>query len=139
MGFFSKLFSSSKSVEQTVETVNKGVYNGIDMMFFTDEEKNTMSNEAQGKILDFHLALAEKVRDESSIRSITRRILAVMIMSVWVLLVLAAAVLIIIGKKEEFDAIMALLATISSIVLSVVVFYFGPEVISRIITRVKSG
>jgi hypothetical protein len=35
MGFFGKIFGSDKAIEKTVD----GAYNGVDKLFYTDEEK----------------------------------------------------------------------------------------------------
>ena len=80
MSWFSWLTGESKSVEKAVD----GVYNGLDMAFYTDEEKAI----ANHKILDFKIRHAEATKKES----IARRVISFIVSGVWAVIVLMMVV-----------------------------------------------
>ena len=124
MGFFTTLFSTQKVIDAIPETAGKvvdGVISGVDKLFFTDEEKTEASQKAMDSIYSF----IKTTMDESSIRSITRRVLAVEVVSAFVFLLLAGAIIYILNPTwaaHVLDCAKAL----SNLVLAVSVFYFGP-------------
>ena len=73
MGFFSFLSGSTKAVE-TIDTLVTGAVSAIDKVVFTDEEK---ADGIRG-VIDVVIKRIELAAGESSIRSITRRIIAIM-------------------------------------------------------------
>jgi hypothetical protein len=95
MGFFLfDLFkSSSKAADATVDIAQKmtgGLVSGIDKMFYTQEEKAIASKAAFDSYLPVYLELQKTLASESSLSSITRRILAFMIMGPFVGMITAA-------------------------------------------------
>jgi len=79
MSLFSWITGSSKSAEKAVD----GVVNGLDAMFFTDEEKSRANMKALELKIEFARATAGM--------SISRRIIVVMVSAAWLLLVILAA------------------------------------------------
>ena len=79
MSIFSWITGSSKSAEKAVD----GVVNGLDAMFFTDEEKSQANMKALELKIEFARATAGM--------SISRRIIVVMVSAAWLLLVILAA------------------------------------------------
>lgn len=73
------VLGSSKVVDTVADTV-KGGLELTDKAFFTDQEKA----EANAKMLDTWIKIQEATASENSIRSITRRVLAWMIMGFFV-------------------------------------------------------
>jgi len=88
MGWLTSLFGSSKSVDKVVETAAKGIYNGIDMLVYTDEEKAIQRT----KGVELFMRFTEKALDQNSIRSVTRRWLAFMIVFPTVMLFVGSAI-----------------------------------------------
>ena len=137
MGFFTSLFSTKKVIDAIPETAGKvvdGVVSGVDKLFFTDEEKTEASQKAMDSIYSF----IKTTMDESSIRSITRRVLAVMIVAVFLFLLVFGALV------YFFDATWAAHAlgcakSLSNLVLAVSVFYFGPYQVGGMIQKIKMG
>ena len=76
MGFLSFLTGGSDVAEKVVD----GVSSGLDVMFYTDEEKS----QANQKILDWKLAYAKA----TAAMSISRRIIVCGVCFVWIVLVL---------------------------------------------------
>jgi hypothetical protein len=79
MSLFGWITGSSKSAEKAVD----GVVNGLDAMFFTDEEKSQANMKALELKIEFARATAGM--------SISRRIIVVMVSTAWLLLVMLAA------------------------------------------------
>ena len=77
---FSWLLGNSKAAETVVD----GVSNGLDAMFFTDEEKS----QANQKVLDFKIEYAKHTQNQS----IARRVIAFIVSGVWGLLSLLVVV-----------------------------------------------
>ena len=137
MGFFTSLFSTKKVVDAIPETAGKvvdGVVSGVDKLFFTDEEKTEASQKAMESIYSF----IRTTMDESSIRSITRRVLAVEIVSAFVFLLLAGA-LVYAFRPDWAAHILACAKALSNLVLAVSVFYFGPYQVGGMIAKIKGG
>ena len=69
------LFGSSKSTGTALEAAADGLSNGIDKLVYTQEEKAEAMQGARATFLEF----AKVAHDQNSIRSVTRRWLAFMI------------------------------------------------------------
>ncbi len=108
-------------------TVLDGAVKGIDALVYTDEEKAAMRQ----KLGDQWLELQKVLGEETTVRSVTRRILAVLIVVPFVFLILAAAVV----YKFDMEYAKFLLALAESqfgwLVLGVAGFYFGPYMMQR--------
>ena len=123
MGFFSwigNIFGAGKNAETIIE----GAVSGIDALILTDEEKIQYKQGAY----ELWLKLQEITANESSARSISRRVLAVMIMGSFLILLFVAAV------AYPFSIIYAkfllsLAAQLNTLVLGVGGFYFATHLI----------
>ena len=140
-GFIKGLFGSQKNVDTVIETGAKGLYNGIDKLFYTDEEKA----EASADILKLKTTAFQKfvdaAYDQNSIRSITRRWLAFLVMGPTILFYVLAAVFHGIGVFAEVDKsglngfityasfLFAMANTLAPWAGGVLIFYFGPHLI----------
>ena len=119
MGLFSFLKTSEKALDAGTKVID-GAVSGIDKLFFTAEEKS----EASLKAVDLWIETQKAIRDEGSARSITRRILAVMIIGFTLVVGLGACIIF------PFNAawaayLVALLKEFGFMTGAVVVFYFG--------------
>ncbi len=123
MNIFKWFASGSKAAEQVLG----GAMKGIDAIVYTDEEKAA----AKQKLLDNWLELQKALGEETTVRSVTRRILAVLIVVPFVMLILAAAVV----YKFDMEYAKFLLALAESqfgwLVLGIAAFYFGPYFLNR--------
>lgn len=119
LNFFASLFTPS-----TVEKVADGVYNGVDKMFFTDEEKS----EASQKILDWKLKWFEATAPQN----VARRFIAVVVTLLWAFLVLVMLAAKGLGANDyasySFDVMRDVVGTPFSIILG---FYFLAQVVGR--------
>lgn len=88
MGFLASLFGNS----EVVETAAKGLYNGIDQAFFTDEEKST----ANQKVLDWTL----KYMAATNPQNVARRFIALVVVGLWAALVVAGVIAQTLGSQE---------------------------------------
>lgn len=122
MGILNFLMGGSRTAEKVVD----GVSNGLDAMFFTDEEKSVASQ----KILDWKLAYAKATAG----MSINRRIIVFAVTCVWVLLVI---LLIGVGLYQGGDSVNAkflitVMKDIVAIPFSIIVaFYFLAHVVGK--------
>ncbi|MFA5458049.1 MAG: hypothetical protein WC261_10505 [Synergistaceae bacterium] len=127
MGLLSTLFGTPKIVDTVADTVKSGV-GMLDNAFYTDQEKAADA----GKMMDLWLEIQKTTASENSIRSITRRVLAWIIMGAYVLIVLAACAL---WKLDAAWAqyILNLLTetNLSYLALIVGFFYFGSYAIGQ--------
>lgn len=131
LGWLKGLFSTPKLAEAAGDVI-KGAVNGIDKLFYTDEEKAENAQKAFG----LWLKAQEILIHESSVRSMTRRYLAIMIVGVFLFLILFAAILFAFGvttAKEVFACAKA----ISGLTFMVAAFYFGYYGIQQAVAAVK--
>lgn len=131
MGLLGTLFGTPKVVDTVADTVKSGV-GMLDNAFYTDQEKAVDGQ----KIMDLWLEIQKTTASENSIRSITRRVLAWVIMGTYVLIVLAACVI------WKFDSgwakyILSLLTetNLSYLALIVGFFYFGSYAVGQYIKK----
>lgn len=133
MGFLSFLKSSEKALD-IVDKGTNGVIAGMDKLFFTNEEKS----EASLKVTEAHLKLVEATAGENSKRSITRRILAVMIMGSFLALLLFGAV-IHRWDPEWSKHVLVCASALSTLSLTIGIFYFGTYGIKSIFPNIGNG
>jgi len=119
MGIFSFLTTTPKVVDVGLDLAKQAA-NGIDALFFTAEEKSKASLQA----IELWIKTQEIIRDEGSARSITRRVLAVMILSFTLILGLATCAI------WPYNAawavyLLAVLKEFGFMTGAVTVFYFG--------------
>lgn len=121
MNFFAKLFGSGPDAAEKV--LDAGI-RGLDALVFTDEEKNV----AKQKLSETWLETQKVLQAETSIRSVTRRIIAFVIIFTFTGLILAGAIFFKFDK--EYSAFLLSLAEgqFGWLVVTVATFYFGPMV-----------
>jgi len=127
MGILSSIFGTPKVIDTVAETVKSGV-GMLDNAFYTEQEK--AANNA--KMMDLWLEIQKTTASENSIRSITRRYLAWVVMGTYVLIVLMACI---VWKSDPAWAeyILSLLTktNLSYLALIVGFFYFGSYAIGQ--------
>ena len=123
MGLLNWLASGPKAAEKVLDA---GV-RGIDALVFTEEEKA----ELHKKMGEDWIELQKIMGEETTVRAVTRRILAVLVVVPFVLLVLSAAVAY--AFSPEYATFLLALAEsqFGILVLTVAAFYFGPHMIGR--------
>lgn len=132
---FWDIFSSEKTVDKAVNLVDdsiRGIGNWIDGQQFTEQERS----EATQKVLDFRLKVLEKTNDESSARSISRRILAWLVCGTFIFLLLLSVVVYPINKDWSTFAfsVAGVLAQGNALVLG---FYFVGQIGNSWIEKAK--
>ena len=83
--FFGKMLGSDKTIEKSIDTVSSG----IDALFYTDEER---ANDGAKERAQARQSLI-KWLDATQGQNLARRILALVITGVWLLMYLAATIL----------------------------------------------
>ncbi len=132
---FWDLFSGEKTVEKAVNLVDdsvRGVGGWIDEQQFTEQEKA----ENRQRLMDFRLKVLSKTADESSVRSISRRILAWTIVGVFLMLVVTAAIGTVLGALWV-KGVVTLINAMSSSYLAVTSFYFVSHIGNSWIEKAK--
>ena len=94
MGWWGALFSSKRIVNEAMDTV-KDIRTGIDHAIFTDQETAEMAT----GISEIVLKRAELALNESSFRSMSRRIISVMVVCTCVFLTAVLVVLYLLEAK----------------------------------------
>ena len=113
MSFWKNLFSSSETVNKTVDAV----INTGDALFFTDEEKSQASQKKLDWVLKYHEA--------SKGSNLARRLLAVMIVGTFLALVVICALLILVKSPDRFEQMFNLVKdTLMQPVSIIIAFYF---------------
>ena len=127
MGWFSKVIGSDKAMD-TANSVLDGIKNGVDAIVFTDEEKAEYRQEGY----KLWLKVLETTREESSVRSLTRRYIALLLVVAYTLLTFLAVVAY--QFDSEFAAFVFSVAEskFGIMALGVATFYFGPSMLSRL-------
>jgi hypothetical protein len=123
MNIFKWFVSGSEAAGKVLD----GAVKGIDALVYTEEERAVMKQKLGDQWLELQKALGE----ETTVRSVTRRILAVLIVVPFVFLILFAAFV----YKFDMEYAKFLLALAESqfgwLVLGVAGFYFGPYMMNR--------
>ena len=120
MGWFSWLTGGGETAGKVVE----GVSSGIDMMFYTDEEKAIASQ----KVLDFKIEHAKHTQNQS----IARRVIAFSITGLWAFLNLLAVALYFISESASKFIFEVLKENINTPFMIVVGFYFAAHVVGKL-------
>lgn len=123
MGILSWFTGGGKQVDK----VTDAVINGVDAVFYTEEEKAEDSK----KRAELWYKFMEMARDESSIKSVTRRIIAILVMSHWLLFLDVALVSHLLGNSQEAKFSFELANAMLWIVGGVGAFYFGTHLIKQ--------
>jgi hypothetical protein len=142
-GLLSKIFGTDKAVSDAgdiAKTITTGVVKGMDALVFTDEEKESMSQDKMRIISD----LIIKLQDQFTPRAITRRIIAVLFSTAYMVAYYIS--LFIVGWEyikdratgEETIALIIKLTEafgLGAIILTIIIFYFGYYGITKIMEK----
>jgi len=124
IGFIKGLFGGGKSMDTVVETAASGIYNGLDKLIYTDEEKA----EALGEGRKLFLSFVKVAYDQNSIRSVARRWLAFMVVGP----TMAAFVIAIVAwpfNPEYSKFLLDMVVIMGPWAAGVLAFYFGPHLL----------
>ncbi len=134
MSFLGFLSKSEKVVDTGCNLVEKAA-DGIDALFFTDEEKAVASQ----KVLDTVIEMHKATTDENSVRSKARRALAIIIIANYLAILDLAAVLFCFSSTREAAKGVFGIANIGAgfMVSAVVIFYFGYYGVKNVVNAVK--
>ena len=123
MNIFKWFASGSEAASKVME----GAVKGIDALVYTDEEKAV----ARQKLADQWLELQKALGEETTVRSVTRRILAVMVVGCFTVLVMGAAVAYLFDQAYAKFLLELASSQFGILVLGVAGFYFGPYMFNR--------
>lgn len=126
------IFSSSSKAVDTASNLIGGVVDGIDAVILTEEEKIKFDL----KRAELWLKVQETITGESSIRSITRRVLAVSFISVYLTLIIASAI-VWQFSPEQSKHIFETAQTLNTPIITIIIFYFGYYAVSNVIKAKK--
>ena len=129
MGLLKKLFSTSKAVDAGIDLAKRGA-DAVDVLFYTNEEKE----EGRRKWFDLFLKLEEKLAPQGAIRSITRRILAKDFCTVYLFLILAAAVIYPLNSMWA-TYIFGLIKVLGYAVGAIILFFFGSYAVGEYLIK----
>ena len=122
MSFWSFLTGGSRTAEKVVD----GVTSGVDAMFFTEEEKSV----ANQKILDWKLEYAKATAG----MSISRRVIAVSVTGMWMMLVVLMVIFGIAFGGNHFTVLFLfdIMKDIVGVPFSIILgFYFLAHVVGK--------
>lgn len=151
MGWFSSFFTKSdKAVEAGLDLVKRGA-DGIDALWYTDEEKAEASFERMKlkvKMGDAVHKFVEMTQNENSTRSVTRRAIAWAVVGLNILLtvyyVFVSTLAVIWTSRTEqlvwlADRVIEALKYWGTATATIVVFYFGYYAASNVIGKWNEG
>lgn len=136
-GFLKGLFGSSEKTGGIIEKAADGIYNGIDKLVYTEEEKAEALADGRRLFMKF----AESAYDQNSIRAVTRRWLSFMVVGPTMLCVILSVVFHGIGTfgmelQDGTNAainyagfLFSMVTTLAPWTAGVLAFYFGPHLI----------
>lgn len=131
-GIIKSILGAGKGLD-SIDKVVDNISSGLDKLIYTDQEKSEMSKEGYKLFLDY-LSLN---KDENSIRSKTRRIIAVSVVGNYLALLNAGVVAFYYEKPEFGRFIFETAKTLTALVVSITVFYFGYYAIANIVEKAK--
>lgn len=131
MGFWGKLFGTDEALKHGAEMAHEatsGIIAGIDAAFYTKEEN----------VRDVKEVLF-KLQDQYTPRSISRRLIAIIFTLVFCIFALTALVFACLGYAPIVKSIIEVAAAFSlgTVMLTIVVFYFGYYGAQKIISGSK--
>lgn len=119
VSWLSGIFKTPKIIDTTLDIITRGV-DGIGKCFFTEQEKAEFTLKAS----ELWLKIQDATANENSIRSITRRVLAVTIVGTFLLfLIMAGAAWPFMPLWSAF--LLTLAKSLGNLVLMVCGFFFG--------------
>jgi len=123
MGLFS-IFKAGDAAEKAMD----GIVKGVDALVLTDEEKIQYGQRAT----ELWLKIQEAIREEGSIRSLTRRYIAIAAIAAYLLLALVAAAAFPFDAKYSAFLLSLMDSKLGWLVIGIGGFYFGPHMLGRI-------
>ena len=138
MRFFSWL-TGAKAVDKTLNIADKttsGIISGLDKMFYTKQEKAEVlikKLEIAERVSKTHIELMKVTHDETTTRSVTRRIIAISIMAFTIFSIIAVCII----RKFDPEWAEFILKVVEYFqfdraFIAVVIFFFGNHIITRI-------
>lgn len=118
MSIFSFLTGNAKSVEKVIDA---GI-SGIDKLVFTDEEKADYNH----KLQELHLEFVKIAATESTAQSISRRMICLPVVYVWLLLVLLSVAADVFGLPTT--ALLSATEVMNLPALTAIGFYCGRHI-----------
>ena len=131
MGFLSMILGSKDTLDKADNIINRTM-DGIDHVFYTDQEKAEAHREGYKANIEY----AKTQRDENSVRSVARRFIAIMVVGNFLAL-LNASVIMWKFDKEYARYIFDVALVLSTAVTMVLGFYFGYYAIKSIIKSAR--
>jgi len=120
MGWFNWLTGGGDTAKKVIETASSG----IDMLFFTDEEKSI----AGQKVLDFKL----KWLQATSGQNLARRVIAFGVVGLWIAVIVLAC-FVRIWSVDASDFLFKVLTDIISLPFTVIIgFYFAAHMVGKL-------
>ena len=127
-------FKWFQSGSEAAEKVLDAGIRGLDALVFTDEEKL----EFQRKLADQWIKLQETLGEETTVRGVTRRILAVLFSGAYLLLSTAAVVMYAFSTEYANFIWEVCNGQLGWITLAVAGFYFGPYFLTQMFNGKKA-
>ena len=124
MGLFSILAGSSKSVEKIVDA---GI-NGVDAMFYTDEEKA----QHKAKMQELYFKFVEISANESTTQSVSRRMICLPVVYVWLALIIANVCASLFAPTLDTATISDTIKQMNTPALAAIGFYVGRHLATSI-------
>lgn len=129
---FRDIFGFLGSGPRAAEKVLDGAIAGIDKLILTDEERQDF----MAKLGQNWLELQKMLGEETTVRGVTRRILAIMCVGTYILLSLASVVAWPFWKEyADFMWEVANAGQYGYITLAIVAFYFGPYFLQKLFEK----
>ena len=122
MGLLSWLTGESETAGKVVD----GVSSGLDMMFYTDEEKAIAAH----KVLDFKIEYAKHTQNQS----VARRVIAFIVAGLWGFLNLLAVLLYFISEDSSNFVFKVINENINMPFMIIVGFYFAAHIVGKLKT-----
>lgn len=129
MALFKWFTGGTKAAEKVLDAGMKG----LDAMFFTKEEKAQFYTQLGQQWIDTMKVL----QGESSIRSITRRVIAFAVIFTYIPMVVSAAVMYAFDPRYATFLMEVADSKFGWLVVAIGTFYFGPYMIQRMLTGKK--
>lgn len=142
MGWFSKLIGADNAIE-AVDNFAKSGMTILDEAFDTDEEKRA----SRDKIIDSWVRLQETINTQKSPTSVSRRVVAGVVLSlIWVLVMVSVYLLlgseqvirsdglVVLSNEAKLTALVniAVAFKIGWAFCTIIVFYFGPHLLGKL-------
>ena len=131
MGFWSWI-TGTGTADKALDVVSEGA-SLLDKAFYTDEEKAEGAKDL--------LSMWMRMRESNSIKTVTRRLLAVTFAGLYSLLFLVGGGFVIANRAYIAEALVdfAVKMFFPHLVLTVMIYYFGPWLLDVIIRRFVKG